>query len=175
MSCTRRLLTPRSGNRHDTATYGRIARIVELAMFRYGRSVLFPPASLAIVWTITLFAIWLCGDMYFPLTTTANEIVLAGVLAFSLGGICAVKTPYNAGADTHDRSRKAPYTGRSMVDRRGDTLPAEYPVLLSLFQTTERNHCPAGKCVETNSHRVQQGKHIRPGCSFSRVTSSCRS
>ena len=64
-----------------------------VAMFRYGRSVLFPPASLGIVWTITLFAIWLCGDLYFPLTTTANEIVLAGVLAFSLGGICAVVVP----------------------------------------------------------------------------------
>ena len=28
-----------------------------VAMFRFGRSVLFPPASLGIVWTITLFAI----------------------------------------------------------------------------------------------------------------------
>jgi len=64
-----------------------------LAMVRYGRSVLFPPAALAIVWTITLFAIWLCGDIYFPLTTTANEIVLTGVLSFSLGGVAAVATP----------------------------------------------------------------------------------
>ena len=39
-----------------------------LAMFRYGRSVLFPPALLSIVWTITLFAIWLCGNVYYPLT-----------------------------------------------------------------------------------------------------------
>ena len=43
-----------------------------VAMYRYGRSVLFPPASLGIVWTITLFAIWLCGDLYFPLTTRAR-------------------------------------------------------------------------------------------------------
>jgi oligosaccharide repeat unit polymerase len=64
-----------------------------VAMYRYGRSLLFPPASLGIVWTITLFAIWLCGDLYFPLTTKADEIVLAGVLAFSLGGICAVVAP----------------------------------------------------------------------------------
>jgi oligosaccharide repeat unit polymerase len=64
-----------------------------MAMYRYGRSILFPPASLGIVWTITLFAIWLCGDLYFPLTIRANEIVLAGVLAFSLGGICAVVVP----------------------------------------------------------------------------------
>jgi oligosaccharide repeat unit polymerase len=68
-----------------------------MAMYRYGRSVLFPPASLGIVWTITLFAVWLCGDLYFPLTTRANEIVLAGVLAFSLGGICAVVAPLREG------------------------------------------------------------------------------
>ena len=64
-----------------------------LAMVRYGRSVLFPPATLAIVWAITLFAVWLCGDVYFPLTATADAIVLTGVLAFSLGGVTAVATP----------------------------------------------------------------------------------
>ncbi len=64
-----------------------------LLMFRFGRSVLFPPASLAIVWTLTLFAIWLSGDAYFPLTTMANEIALTGVFSFSAGGFCAVKTP----------------------------------------------------------------------------------
>ncbi len=64
-----------------------------VAMYRYGRSVLFPPALLAIVWTLTLFAVWLCGDVYFPLTSTANEIVLAAVLAFSVGGLCAVVVP----------------------------------------------------------------------------------
>jgi oligosaccharide repeat unit polymerase len=64
-----------------------------LAMVRYGRSVLFPPATLAIVWAITLFAVWLCGDVYFPLTATADAIVLTGVLAFSLGGVAAVATP----------------------------------------------------------------------------------
>jgi hypothetical protein len=65
-----------------------------VAMIRYGRSVLFPPASLAIVWTITLLAIWLCGDIYYPLTNSANQIVLAGVLAFSLGGSCALAAPF---------------------------------------------------------------------------------
>ncbi len=69
-----------------------------VAMHRYGRSILFPPASLAAVWTITLLAIWFCGDVYYPLTTTANQIVLAGVLAFSLGGICAVAVPVRRGA-----------------------------------------------------------------------------
>jgi oligosaccharide repeat unit polymerase len=63
-------------------------------MVRYGRSVLFPPASLAIVWTITLLAIWVCGDIYYPLTNTANQIVLAGVLAFSAGGFCALAAPF---------------------------------------------------------------------------------
>jgi oligosaccharide repeat unit polymerase len=64
-----------------------------LAMYRYGRCILFPPASLGTVWTITLLAVWLCGDIYYPLTNTANEIVLAGVVAFSIGGICAVVAP----------------------------------------------------------------------------------
>jgi oligosaccharide repeat unit polymerase len=68
-----------------------------VAMYRFGRSVLFPPAALGIVWTITLFAIWLCGDLYYPLTTTANVIVLAGVLSFSLGGMCAVVVPLRTG------------------------------------------------------------------------------
>jgi len=82
-------------------------------MCRYGRSVLFPPASLGIVWTITLFTIWLCGDVYFPLTTTANEIVLTGVLAFSLGGICAVIVPLRGGQTLTAVSAKR----RNQVDR----------------------------------------------------------
>src|SRR5271170_7113245 len=64
------------------------------AMVRYGRSVLFPPASLAIVWAITLLGIWVCGDIYYPLTNTAHQIVLTGVLAFSIGGICALAAPF---------------------------------------------------------------------------------
>jgi oligosaccharide repeat unit polymerase len=68
-----------------------------VAMYLYGRSALFPPAALAITWTLTLFVIWLCGDVYFPLTVVANEIVLTGVLAFSLGGLCAVAAPLRKG------------------------------------------------------------------------------
>jgi oligosaccharide repeat unit polymerase len=64
-----------------------------LSMYRYGGSALFPPACLGIVWTVTLFTIWLCGNLYFPLTTTADAIVLAGVLAFSIGGFVAVEVP----------------------------------------------------------------------------------
>jgi oligosaccharide repeat unit polymerase len=64
-----------------------------LVMRRYGRSLLFPPACLSVVWTLTLLAIWFSGDLYYPLTTKADEIVLAGVLAFSLGGLCAVVAP----------------------------------------------------------------------------------
>ena len=64
-----------------------------MAMCRYGRSILFPPASLGTVWTLTLLAVWLSGDIYYPLTSTADEIVLAGVVAFSVGGICAVIAP----------------------------------------------------------------------------------
>jgi oligosaccharide repeat unit polymerase len=84
-----------------------------VAMVRYGRSVLFPPASLAIVWTVTLLAIWLCGGIYYPLTTTASEVVLAGVFAFSLGGICALAAPLRAvGALAGVRARR-----RIQVDR----------------------------------------------------------
>jgi hypothetical protein len=82
-------------------------------MYRYGRSVLFPPAALGIVWTITLFAVWLCGDLYYPLTTTANLIVLAGVLSFSLGGICAVVVPLRAGRTLSAVSTER----RTQVDR----------------------------------------------------------
>jgi oligosaccharide repeat unit polymerase len=68
-----------------------------LVMHRYGRSLLFPPACLSIIWTLTLLAIWLCGDLYYPLTATADEIVLTGNLAFSLGGICATQAPLGNG------------------------------------------------------------------------------
>jgi oligosaccharide repeat unit polymerase len=84
-----------------------------MVMYRYGRSILFPPASLAAVWTITLLAIWLCGDVYYPLTTTANRIVLAGVLAFSLGGICAVAVPLRRGRTLTQVSARR----RMQVDR----------------------------------------------------------
>ncbi len=82
-------------------------------MVRYGRSVLFPPASLAIVWTITLLAIWLSGDLYFPLTHKADEIVLVGVLAFSSGGLCAVAAPVRRG----HRLTAVTATRRVQIDR----------------------------------------------------------
>ncbi len=132
------------------------------AMYRYGRSILFPPASLAVVWTITLFTIWLCGDIYYPLTTTANQIVLVGVLAFSLGGICAVAVPLSRGRTLAQVSAMR----RRQVDRWltiAGVLPVEYPFLLPVFQTTQRDDCPPRKPVETNPHCRQQGKHIRPG------------
>jgi oligosaccharide repeat unit polymerase len=84
-----------------------------LAMHRYGRSILFPPASLGIVWTVTLLGVWLCGDIYYPLTTKANEIVLAGVLAFSVGGICAVASPLRKGRPL----ALVPRRRRKQVDR----------------------------------------------------------
>ncbi|HTZ60739.1 MAG TPA: O-antigen polymerase [Acidobacteriaceae bacterium] len=84
-----------------------------LAMLRYGRSVLFPPALLAIVWTTTLTAILLCGDVYFPLTNTANLIVFTGVLSFSFGGICAVAAPLRRGRTMSS----VPTARRLQVDR----------------------------------------------------------
>jgi oligosaccharide repeat unit polymerase len=94
-----------------------------LAMYRYGRSVLFPPATLAIIWAITLFVIWVSGDIYFPLTITANEIVLAGVLAFSLGGISAGAAPVWRGRTLSAVSA----TRRNQIDR---ALTAALVVLL---------------------------------------------
>src|SRR5258708_39777804 len=64
-----------------------------IAMARYGRSLLFPPATLAGVWTGTLLILWLCGNLYFPLTMEPEAIVLTGVLAFSLGGIASLAAP----------------------------------------------------------------------------------
>ena len=126
-----------------------------MAMCRYGRSILFPPASLGTVWTLTLLAVWLSGDIYYPLTSTADEIVLAGVVAFSVGGICAVIAPVRKSRSLATVSPQAAYTGRPMVDRRRVTFPAEHSFLLPVFQTPQRNHCPTPKPVETDSHRVQ--------------------
>jgi oligosaccharide repeat unit polymerase len=84
-----------------------------LTMVRYGRSVLFPPATLGIVWTTTLLAVWLCRSIYFPLTTTADAIVLTGVLAFSLGGIAAVAAPLWRGR----RLNAVTATRRMQIDR----------------------------------------------------------
>jgi oligosaccharide repeat unit polymerase len=84
-----------------------------IAMLRYGHSALFPSALLSIVWTVTLFAIWLCGDIYYPLSSITNFIVLTGVLAFSLGGICAVASPVWRGR----RLIEVPANRRQQIDR----------------------------------------------------------
>src|ERR1700760_186568 len=81
-----------------------ILALWSVVMWRYARSVLFPPAALAMVWTFTLLVIWLCGDIYYPLTTVANEIVLVGVGAFSLGGFVAVFLPIPRGRVLADLS-----------------------------------------------------------------------
>jgi oligosaccharide repeat unit polymerase len=64
-----------------------------LTMYRYGRSALFPPALLALVWAFTLLGLWACGTMYFPITGKTQAIVLLGVAAFSLGGVFAARLP----------------------------------------------------------------------------------
>jgi oligosaccharide repeat unit polymerase len=87
--------------------------IWSLLMLCYGRSMLFPPALLAVVWTATMLAILLCGNLYFPLTRTANEIVLAGILAFSAGGVCAVAAPLWRGRTVGDITLRR----RRQVDR----------------------------------------------------------
>jgi oligosaccharide repeat unit polymerase len=113
-----------------------------LAMYRYGRSFLFPPALLGIVWAVTLFAIWLCGDLYFPLTITACEIVLAGVLAFSFGGICAVVAPLSRGRTLASVSTRR----RKQIDRwltvAGILLLLNIPLSYLYFQQLSETIAP---------------------------------
>ena len=139
-----------------------------VAMVRFGRSILFPPASLAVVWTVTLLAIWLCGGIYYPLTTTASQVVLAGVFAFSLGAFARWRRPSGGGSPRRRLSAPA-YTGRPLADGHRHPSLAEYSLLLSLLQTTERDHRATGKSVEADPHRRQQGKRVRPGNSFDRI------
>jgi hypothetical protein len=133
-----------------------------VVMYRYGRSILFPPASLAAVWTITLFAIWLCGDIYYPLTPMANQIVLAGVLAFSLGGICAVAVPLRRGRTLTQVSARR----HSQIDRwltiSGIFFLLNIPFSYWYFRQLSGTIAPPRKPVEANPHCHEQGKHIRP-------------
>jgi oligosaccharide repeat unit polymerase len=62
-------------------------------MYRYGRSILFPPALLTFVWAVTLLVLLLCGGMYYPIFHSTMFIVVAGVLSFSLGGLLAIRLP----------------------------------------------------------------------------------
>jgi oligosaccharide repeat unit polymerase len=70
-----------------------ILALWSVTMYRYGRSALFPPAILALVWAFTLLGLWASGTMYFPITGKTLAIVLLGVAAFSLGGVLAVRLP----------------------------------------------------------------------------------
>ncbi|HEX6773615.1 MAG TPA: O-antigen polymerase [Acidobacteriaceae bacterium] len=71
-------------------------------MYRYARSMLFPPAMIAAVWAITIATIWMTGDLYFPLTNRALEIVIVGIIAFSAGGVLAVSAPRSRGKKISD-------------------------------------------------------------------------
>ena len=132
-----------------------------VAMFRYGRSVLFPPAS------------WPSSGRSHSLPSGCAEICITPLPPRPMKSCSPAFSPslseesapslFPYGRGEHSpRSPEAAHPGRPMADHRGDSLPAEYPLLLPVFQTTQRNHCPARKYVETNPHRLQQGKHIRP-------------
>src|ERR1700748_1689537 len=62
-------------------------------MWRYGRSILFPPALLTLVWAATFLVLFLCGDMYYPITRSTVFIAFAGIIAFSTGGLLAIRLP----------------------------------------------------------------------------------
>ena len=154
-----------------------------VVMYRYGRSVLFPPAALALVWTLTLFAIYLCGDLYFPLTVTADEIVLAGVLAFSAGGVCAVAAPLWQGRTLTSVTDRR----RSQIDRwlTGAmiafllNIPLSYLYFKQLSATiaprpvyvvaSQRHHRAAGKSVAANPHCGLETQHLPPGHALVRI------
>src|ERR1700761_3715706 len=64
------------------------------AAMRYvGRSALFPPVILSIVWTATLFGVGVFGDAYYPVKESTIVMVILGVLAFSTGGLLAIRVP----------------------------------------------------------------------------------
>src|ERR1700761_1261492 len=111
-------------------------------MYRYGRSVLFPPALLSFVWTITLFAIWLCGDIYFPLTNTANLIVLTGVLAFSFGGICAIAAPLWKGRRLEDVSANRRRQVDGWLDVAGVLAVLNIPISYFFFKMLSESVAP---------------------------------
>jgi oligosaccharide repeat unit polymerase len=64
-----------------------------ILMYRYGRTILFPPAVLTLVWAATLLGLFLCGDMYYPVLGSTIWYVLAGVFAYSIGGVLVVRLP----------------------------------------------------------------------------------
>src|ERR1700745_758774 len=64
-------------------------------MWRYGRSILFPPALLTLVWAATFLVLFLCGAMSYTITRSTGFIAFAGIVAFSIGGLLAIRLPKN--------------------------------------------------------------------------------
>ena len=131
-----------------TANYDRTARVVEsghvpLRALR--------PLSLrhpwAIVWTMTLFAVWLCGNIYFPLTTTADAIVLAGVLAFSVRRYLRCRGSFMArGSPCHcPGPRPASYKSTDGLTIAVRAFPLNIPFSYLYFSQISGYHRPPGK------------------------------
>jgi oligosaccharide repeat unit polymerase len=112
------------------------------AMLHYGRSALFPPALLSIVWTATLLALWLCGDLYFPVTLTAQVIVLTGVLAFSFGGILAVAAPLRRGMRLNDISPRRKRQVSQWLDLAAILAILNIPLAYLHFQIVGQSIAP---------------------------------
>jgi len=74
-------------------------------MYRRGRSILFPPALLTLVWAATFLVLLLCGDMYYPITHATVFIAFAGIVAFSIGGVLAIRLPRNRSFNLEKVSR----------------------------------------------------------------------
>jgi oligosaccharide repeat unit polymerase len=63
---------------------------VSLVNFRFSRTVAYPPFILSSMWMATLLFLWLLGDMFYPLTAATQMYFLAGIVAFSAGGLLAL-------------------------------------------------------------------------------------
>ena len=54
------------------------------------RSIMAPAVFFVSVWAVTLAALALCGDLFFPISVVTLLIYLVGALAFSIGGMLAL-------------------------------------------------------------------------------------
>lgn len=65
--------------------------ILTILTWRIGGTMLFPPALFSSIWTVTLLCILLARDRFLAISDYACLIYLTGALAFSLGGVIALR------------------------------------------------------------------------------------
>ena len=127
---------------------------VSLANFRFSRSVAYPPFILSAVWMATLLFLWFLGDMFYPLATTTQLYFLAGIAAFSTGGLIALVP--NMGTYAKAQRLTAP-EDRAVVHRILDVALIAAFALLPFYFRFMKN---MGSFAKRNSSDLQQ---IRKG------------